>query len=86
MGFGFGLGFGFGFGFGFGLGLGFGFGLGFGSRVRVGVHLDVEHGARVLDEHLGLVRVVGLDVEVLREAAGKHAPDAVRVELERLAW
>ena len=38
------------------------------------VHLDVEHRARVLDQHLGLVGVLRLDVEVLREAAGKHAP------------
>lgn len=59
-----------------------------GLVLRVVVHLvdvDVEHDARVRDagRRLGWVGCGGDDG--LREAGREHAPDAVRVELERLA-
>ena len=53
--------------------------------VVVAVDVDVEHDARVRDGHLGLRRVARREGVVLREGVREDAPDAVGVELERLA-
>ena len=44
---------------------------------------DVEHGAGVLYDNVGLLGVGGGDGVFLREGLGKNAPDTISVQLKR---